>query len=203
MRPRPRRTSRAAIAYVRRLPVGTPASLGFILGTRVQVVQDTGNTHLRHCVRNGGPTPRRACHIASTRTSVAWTFVVNVVPRLAQEYTTYAGDGRVSIEASDLRRVADDLEGLAGLVQKDITPGRTITAPPGINVADVCVSFWSGPDGQAHLRRRSSSRIAAAGRRRPVSADCHDAESASCSARRSSSVRSSPLSSATRSITVP
>ena len=42
-----------------------------------------------------------------------------------------------------------------------------------------------------------------AGRRRPDSADFQDAERASCSARRSSSVRSSPSSSATRSTTVP
>ena len=52
-------------------------------------------------------------------------------------------------------------------------------------------------------RRRSSSRIADAGRSRPASADFQDVESASFRARRSSSVRSSPSSSATRSTTVP
>ena len=45
--------------------------------------------------------------------------------------------------------------------------------------------------------------ISAAGRRRPASADDQDADSASWRARRSSLVRSSPASSATRSITVP
>src|SRR5580693_2175531 len=45
------------------------------------------------------------------------------------------------------------------------------------------------------LRRvRNSSRIADAGRRRPASADFQEADSASCKARRSSSVRSSPSS---------
>jgi hypothetical protein len=45
--------------------------------------------------------------------------------------------------------------------------------------------------------------MADAGRSRPASADFQDADSASCKARRSSSVRSSPSSSATRSTTVP
>jgi hypothetical protein len=49
---------------------------------------------------------------------------------------------------------------------------------------------WSEPP--AHRRWRSSFRIANAGRSRPASADFHDAESASCRVRRSSSVRSSP-----------
>jgi hypothetical protein len=45
--------------------------------------------------------------------------------------------------------------------------------------------------------------ISEAGRRRPASADVHDADSVSCSRRRCSSVRSSPSSSTTRSMTVP
>jgi hypothetical protein len=64
-------------------------------------------------------------------------------------------------------------------------------------------SFRCDSDGQAHRRRRSTSGISAVGRRLPVSADFQDADSASCKARRSSLVRSSPSSSATRSTTVP
>jgi len=72
-----------------------------------------------------------------------------------------------------------------------------------VDYADLGVGFRCGGDRQAHRRRRSSSRIADAGRRRPASADVHDADRVSCNARRSSSVRSSPSSSATSSTTVP
>ena len=60
---------------------------------------------------------------------------------------------------------------------------------------------WFGPAGS--ICRRSSSRIRDAGWRLPASADLQDVDSASFKARRSSLVRSSPSSSATRSTTVP
>jgi hypothetical protein len=65
------------------------------------------------------------------------------------------------------------------------------------------VRFGRGEDLQAYRRRRSSSRIRDAGWRPPASADLQDVNNASCKARRSSLVRSSPSSSATRSTTVP
>ena len=68
---------------------------------------------------------------------------------------------------------------------------------------DLRVRFGRGEDRQAHRRRRSSSRIRVAGWRPPASADLQDVNNASCKARRSSLVRSSPSSSATRSTTVP
>src|SRR2546429_5569678 len=54
--------------------------------------------------------------------------------------------------------------------------------------SDVCSSDLL----QAHRRRRSSSRIRDAGWRPPASADPQDVNNASCKARRSSLVRSSP-----------
>jgi len=49
-------------------------------------------------------------------------------------------------------------------------------------------------DRQAHRRMRSSSKISDAGQILPARADSHDCAKAECRARRSSSVRSSPLS---------
>ena len=75
----------------------------------------------------------------------------------------------------------------------------TIPAPRTVNFENLDVRFRSGSNRQAHRCRRSSSKIADAGCRRPAVADSHEEDSASWSARRSSSVRSSPSSSATRS----
>jgi hypothetical protein len=71
------------------------------------------------------------------------------------------------------------------------------------DLPDLRLGLRRDPDRQTHRRCRSSSTIEDAGRSRPASADCQDSESASCSARRSLSLRSSPPSSATSSRTVP
>ena len=88
-------------------------------------------------------------------------------------------------------------------VGEQVRRGSTISAPPILDFADLRVRFGRGDDLQAHRRRRSSSRIRDAGWRPPASADLQDVDNASCKARRSSLVRSSPSSSATRSTTVP
>jgi hypothetical protein len=77
--------------------------------------------------------------------------------------------------------------------------GSAILAPPLVDGPDLRIRLRRGSDSQAHCRRRSSSRISPADRRLPASPDFQDAESASCKACRSSLVRSSPSSSATRS----
>ena len=88
-------------------------------------------------------------------------------------------------------------------VGEQVRRGSTISAPPILDFADLRVRFGRGEDLQAHRGRRSSSRIRDSGRRPPASADLQDVNNASCKARRSSLVRSSPSSSATRSTTVP
>jgi hypothetical protein len=74
---------------------------------------------------------------------------------------------------------------------------------PVINFEDLRVGFLSDSNREAHGRRHNLFRVVDAGRSRPASDDCPEADNASCSARRSSSERSSYSSSATRSRTVP
>lgn len=102
-----------------------------------------------------------------------------------------------------MRRPSNDLEPDGELDEKQTGRRAAIFSPPFVDCADLSVGLRCGGEGQAHRRWRNSSRIAEAGRPRPASADVQDADSAACSARRSSSVRSSLSSSATRSMTVP
>ena len=105
--------------------------------------------------------------------------------------------------APDMWCVAEEIESCREFGGEEVGRGSAIFAPPLVDGADLRISFRCGSDRQAHCRRRSSSRISWAGRRLPASADFQDAESASCKACRSSLVRSSPSSSATRSTIVP
>ena len=104
---------------------------------------------------------------------------------------------------ADVWRTGDDVERGGKFVKKQVARGTAILSPPVVDRADLSVGLRCGGDRQAHRRWRNSSRIAEAGRTRPASAEAHDVDSAACSARRSSSVKSSPSSSATRSMTVP
>jgi hypothetical protein len=112
-------------------------------------------------------------------------------------------DWRTSVAPADLRSVTDGVERRGKLVEKQVRCRWPVAAPPRIDSADLSVSLRRRPNRQGHRRRRSSPRRSDAGRRSPACADCHDAESASCKARRSSSVRSSSSSSATSCTTVP
>ena len=129
--------------------------------------------------------------------------VVDVIASTLQQDATCPRYWRLPIQATDFRCVTDDVERCGQFVEEQVWCSEPIAAPPVVNFEDLCVCFGCGLYGQAHRRRRSSSRIADAGRRCPASADFQDADSASCRARRSSSERSSPSSSATRSTTVP
>lgn len=129
--------------------------------------------------------------------------VVDVIPSVLEQNPAHIRDVRLPIRAADVRSVADPIERRSQFSQEEIWCGRAIGTPPIVNHADLRVRLRCGPDRQTYRRWRSSSRIAEAGRRRPASADCQDEDRASCNARRSSSVRSSPSSSATRSTTVP
>jgi hypothetical protein len=140
---------------------------------------------------------RKHGHLARPRN------VVDVIARSLKQDTTRPWDRRMSICSADARCIADDVERSCEFVKEQIRRRRTAPPPPVVDLADLCVCFGSGSYRQAHRRWRNSSRIADTGRRRPVSVDFQDADSASCRARRSSSVRSSPSSSATRSTTVP
>jgi hypothetical protein len=123
--------------------------------------------------------------------------------RPLQQNATRTGYWRLWIESAEIWRVADCVERRSQFLEEQIRRRVAIPAPPAVDFENLYVSFRCGSDREGHRLRRSSSRIADAGRRRPDSADFQDAERASCSARRSSSVRSSPSSSATRSTTVP
>lgn len=80
---------------------------------------------------------------------------------------------------------------------------RTILSPPAIDFAYLRFSLRCDANRKTHVRRRSPSRIDEADRVRPASADFHDADNVLWRARRSSSLRLSPSSSATNSIAVP
>jgi hypothetical protein len=129
--------------------------------------------------------------------------VVDVVPGPLQQHTPRPRDRRWTIRTTDKRCLTDHLEGDGEFVEEEIGGCRSILSPPIVDYADLGIGFRCRGDRQAHRRRRNSSRIADAGRRRPASADVQDADRLSCKARRSSSVRSSPSSSATSSMTVP
>jgi len=146
----------------------------------------------RLCQRTGDTEPRRVSVFMAARSCK----VIDVMPRLLQQNAACPPYWRLAVHAADLRGVPDDLERRAQLLEEEIGCGRPMSAPP-------FVGFGCGADRPCHRRRRSSSRISEAGRIRPASADCEDEESATCKARRSLSVRSSPSSSATSSMTVP
>src|SRR5579864_2377312 len=129
--------------------------------------------------------------------------VVHVISSALEQNPTRPWYRGKPIETADVGRVGDDAERCGQLVGKQVWRGRAIPSPPAVHFTDLLVCLRGGSDRQAHRRVRNSSRIADAGRRRPASADFQEADSASCKARRSSSVRSSPSSSTTRSTTVP
>ena len=107
------------------------------------------------------------------------------------------------MSAPNVRCVPKEFECSGEFVCEQIRCGTTIFTPPTVDCEDLRVRLRCGSNGKGHRRRRNSSRIFVAVRRRPASADRHEADSVSCRARRSSSVRSSPSSSATKSTTVP
>ena len=129
--------------------------------------------------------------------------VVDVIARSSQQNAARVTYRRAPVKTTEVWRTGDDFERNGQFVKKKVARGAAILSPSVVDRVDLSVGLGCGGDRQAHRRWRNSSRIAEAGRRRPPSADVQDADSASCSARRSSTVRSSPSSSATRSITVP
>ncbi len=129
--------------------------------------------------------------------------VVDVVTGRAEKEAPYARHRRASVRTSEKWRLGNELECVGQFVEKRVRGGDSVLTPPDVDRANLGISLGCGDDRQLHRRWRSSSRISCAGRRRPASADFEEANNASCSARRSSSVRSSPSSSATRSRTVP
>lgn len=129
--------------------------------------------------------------------------VVDVIARSSQQNAASVTYRRAPITMADVWRTGDDVERGGKLVKKQVARGTAILSPPVVDRADLSVGLRCGGNWQAHRRWRNSSRIAEAGRTRPASAEAHAVDSAACSARRSSSVKSSPSSSATRSMTVP
>ena len=129
--------------------------------------------------------------------------VVDVIARLLQQNAPSAPDGRLPIETPDLWSDANNLERSGEFLEEEVWRRVPVVAPPIVNCADLDVGLRCGSNREAHRRWRSSSTIADAGRSRPASADSQDKERASCKARRSTSVRSSLSSSATRSMVVP
>jgi len=129
--------------------------------------------------------------------------IVDVIACSFEQDTARIRYGRLPIGPPDMWRVAEQIKSCREFAGEQVGRGSAILAPPLVDGADLRISFRCGSDRQAHCRRRSSFRISSAGRRLPASADFQDAESASCKACRSSLVRSSPSSSATRSTIVP
>ena len=132
----------------------------------------------------------------------AWN-VVNVMARASQQNAPCTTNRRAPIETAEVWRTSHEVERSGEFFEEEIWRCTAVRAPPVVDDADLGVGFGCSSDRQAHRRWRNSSRIAVDERRRPASAEVQDADSASCSARRSASVRSSPSSSATRSRTVP
>lgn len=160
-----------------------------------------GGAQLRCAQRWSGTTLRmphgQHPHLVSARD------VVDVIASPLQQDATCPRHWRLRIQATDLRCVSDDVERDGQFIEEQVWCSEPIPTPPVVDFDDLSVGFGCGLYRQAHRRRRSLSRIADAGRRCPASADFQDADSASCRARRSPSVRSSPSSSATRSTIVP
>ena len=129
--------------------------------------------------------------------------VVNVVARASEQQATHAAHRRTGdtndqsvVRLKGVRRIRSTRPGTSPAQRGDCLATN-------FRFRGLCLRFRSESNRKAHRRLRNSSKTSEAGRRRPASADFQDAESASWRARRSSSVRSSPSSSATRSITVP
>ena len=120
----------------------------------------------------------------------------------AQE-PTCARDRRLAVRTTEVRRSSESLAGCREFVDEQVRRGATVLTPPLVDCSELCIGFGCGADRQLHRRARNSSTISEAGRTFPSCADSHDCAKAACRARRSSSVRVSPSSSATRSTTVP
>jgi hypothetical protein len=129
--------------------------------------------------------------------------IIEVIPSLAQQQPAHVRYGRGAIESAEHRGACQKMESRGEFVQKQIRCGGPVLAPPGVNFVNLCLGLRCELQQQFHRFRRRSSNTSAAGREWPDSADCQESVRASWSAWRSSGDKSSPSSSATRSITVP
>jgi hypothetical protein len=77
-------------------------------------------------------------------------------------------DRRVPVRPADQRGTRGHVECGRQFAHEQVWRRATIRAPPLIDLEDLLIRFRSGVNRRPHRRRRSSSRIAAAGRDRPA-----------------------------------
>jgi hypothetical protein len=124
-----------------------------------------------------------------------------VIARGSHQQPAHVRDRREAVWTPQLWSLGQQLAGARQFVRKR-SGGQPVRTPPRLDVADLELRLRRDADGERHCRRRSAMREDT-GRSRPAAADSAEAASARCSACLSASVKSSPSSSATKSMTVP
>ena len=127
--------------------------------------------------------------------------VIHVISGLCEQEPSRAIYRRPTVRTANMWRLPERVEAGSKLLEEQAGRRWPVLTPSVVDLTDLRFGLGCDPDGQNHRRFRSSSTIDDAGFNRPASNDRHEAESASCRARRSFSFRSSPSSSATSSRT--